>query len=106
MNEIISQPEPEMIETADAAPNRGALGILLAAAISIEGFALITLLFQVLGWGDISGWGWLGALVQVALLLAIAIVTPLLIGDLFSRLHIPPSPDPRENEMPNPPSQA
>lgn len=104
-----------MVETANeaeisaeqAAPSRSELVILLAAAISIEAFALITLVFQILGWGNVSGWGWLGAIVQAALLLAIAIVTPLLMRDLFARLNAKPSPDDGEKEeTPNPSPQA
>ncbi len=93
--------EAEEIDNEQTTPTRGELVILLAAAISIEGFALITLVFQILGWGDISGWGWLGAMVQAVLLLAIAIVTPLLIRDLLTRLNSKPSPLAGENETPN-----
>ena len=106
MDDITSPPEPEILVPEDAKSARGDLVILLAAAISIEGFALITLAFQVWGWGDISGWGWLGAIVQAALLIAIALVTPLFIRDLFTRLNSKPSPSAGENETPNPSSQA
>ncbi len=98
------QPQPEI---QSAAPSRSELVILLAAAISIEAFALITLVFQMLGWGNISGWGWLGAIVQAALLMAIAVVTPLLMRDLFARLNAKPSPGSGEKEeTPNPSPQA
>lgn len=93
--------EAEEVDNEQTTPSRGELVILLAAAISIEGFALITLVFQILGWGAISGWGWLGAIVQAALLLAIAVVTPLLIRDLLTRLNSKPSPTVGENEAPN-----
>ncbi len=95
------------ISAEQAAPSRSELIILLAAAISIEAFAVITLVFQILGWGNIAGWGWLGAIVQAALLLAIAIVTPLLMRDLFTRLNAKPSPTAGEKEeTPNPSPQA
>ncbi len=103
MEETTSQPEISEIE---AAPSRSEPIILLAAAISIEAFALITLVFQVLSWGGVSGWGWLGAIVQAALLLAIAAVTPLLIRDLLVRLNSKPSPDDGKEEVQNPPAQA
>jgi membrane protein implicated in regulation of membrane protease activity len=93
MDQTSGQPE-----IAQATPSRSELIILLAAAISIEAFALITFVFQILGWGGVSGWGWLGALVQAALLLAIAIVTPLLIRDLLARLSNKPSPGDGEKE--------
>ena len=92
MDEIANQPE---VGEEQAAPSRSDLVILLAAAISLEVFALITLVFQILGWGSISGWGWLGAIVQVGLLLAIAVVAPLLMRDLLARLASaapPPAP--------------
>ncbi len=68
-------------------PDRGELIILLAAAISIEVFALLTLAYQVAGWDKVSGWGWLGALVQAGLLLGLALVTPLLGRELWAKLN-------------------
>ncbi len=84
MDETTNQPE---ISAEQGAPSRSEPITLLAAAISIEAFALITLVFQALGWGGVSGWGWLGAIVQAALLLAIVVVTPLLIRDLLVQLN-------------------
>lgn len=79
------------ITTTELPATRREVGILLVATISIAGFALIVLVWQVLGWGEVSGWGWLGAIVQAALLLAIALVAPLLARDLLAKLHDMPT---------------
>lgn len=81
MDEQLTNQEAELSTT------RREIGILLAATISIVGFALVGLVWQVLGWGGISGWGWLGAIVQAALLLAIALVAALLARDLLAKLN-------------------